>query len=55
VPAHKIYVIGLGKDKPAASNASSSGRAQNRRVDIRLMTNTNEDQTATNAPSGGAQ
>ena len=55
VPAHKIYVIGLGKDKPAASNASSSGRAQNRRVDVRLMTNTNEDQTATNAPSGGAQ
>jgi OmpA-OmpF porin, OOP family len=42
VPAHKIYVIGLGKDKKAASNASASGRAKNRRVDVRLMTNTAE-------------
>jgi len=42
VPAHKIYVIGLGKDKKVASNASSSGRAKNRRVDVRLMTNTQE-------------
>jgi len=56
VPAHKIYVIGLGKDKPVATNASTSGRAQNRRVDVRLMTNVAESQTAaSNAPSGGAQ
>jgi OmpA-OmpF porin, OOP family len=39
VPAHKIYVIGLGKDKPVDSNKTSEGRAKNRRVDIRLMTN----------------
>jgi outer membrane protein OmpA-like peptidoglycan-associated protein len=39
VPAHKIYVIGLGKDKPVESNKTSSGRADNRRVDVRLMTN----------------
>jgi outer membrane protein OmpA-like peptidoglycan-associated protein len=52
VPAHKIFVIGLGKDKPAASNASSAGRAKNRRVDVRLMTNTLENQTASNAPAG---
>ncbi|HEV2114061.1 MAG TPA: OmpA family protein, partial [Terriglobales bacterium] len=32
IPAHKIYVIGLGKDKPVASNSSASGRAKNRRV-----------------------
>ncbi|HSE49615.1 MAG TPA: OmpA family protein [Terriglobales bacterium] len=42
IPAHKIYVIGLGKDKKVASNASASGRAKNRRVDVRLMTNTQE-------------
>ncbi|HYY70497.1 MAG TPA: OmpA family protein [Terriglobales bacterium] len=48
VPAHKIFVIGLGKDKPAASNASSTGRAKNRRVDVRLMTNSTESQTASN-------
>jgi OmpA-OmpF porin, OOP family len=40
VPAHKIYVIGLGKDKPVESNKTASGRADNRRVDVRLMTNT---------------
>jgi outer membrane protein OmpA-like peptidoglycan-associated protein len=42
VPAHKIYVIGLGKDKPVDSNNTSAGRAKNRRVDVRLMTNTTE-------------
>jgi outer membrane protein OmpA-like peptidoglycan-associated protein len=39
IPARKIYVVGLGKDKPTASNKSSQGRAENRRVDVRLMTN----------------
>jgi outer membrane protein OmpA-like peptidoglycan-associated protein len=42
LPAHKIYVIGLGKDKKAASNATAAGRAKNRRVDVRLMTNSQE-------------
>lgn len=40
VPAYKIYVIGLGKDKPAVPNRTAKGRAENRRVDVRLMTNT---------------
>jgi outer membrane protein OmpA-like peptidoglycan-associated protein len=40
VPAHKIYVIGLGKDKPVETNKTAIGRADNRRVDVRLMTNT---------------
>jgi outer membrane protein OmpA-like peptidoglycan-associated protein len=39
VPAHKIYIIGLGKDKTVAPNSDAEGRAKNRRVDIRLMTN----------------
>ncbi len=39
IPAHKIYVIGLGKDKPVDSNKTSAGRAKNRRVEVRLMTN----------------
>jgi OOP family OmpA-OmpF porin len=39
VPAYKIYLIGLGKDNPAAMNTSASGRAKNRRVDVTLMTN----------------
>ena len=40
VPANKIYVIGLGKDKPEAKNSTAKGRAENRRVDVRLMSNT---------------
>jgi OOP family OmpA-OmpF porin len=39
VPPHKIFLIGLGKDNPVAQNTSASGRAKNRRVDIRLMAN----------------
>src|SRR6266850_1907150 len=46
IPAHKIYVIGLGKDKPAAANTSTSGRAKNRRVDVRLMTSAVGESTA---------
>ena len=44
IPAHKIYLIGLGKDKPVEDNKTREGRAANRRVDIRLMTNTMEGQ-----------
>ena len=46
VPAHKIFMIGLGKDKPVSDNKTSKGRAENRRVDIRLMSNTSGDNTA---------
>ncbi len=52
VPAHKIYVIGLGKDKPVESNKTSAGRADNRRVDVRLMTNT-VGETTQPAPAAG--
>ncbi len=53
IPAHKIYLIGLGKDKPVEDNKTRDGRAANRRVDIRLMTNTAEGQqqpAASSAP-----
>jgi outer membrane protein OmpA-like peptidoglycan-associated protein len=52
VPAHKIYVIGLGKDKPVEDNKTSAGRADNRRVDVRLMTNTVGD-TPASTPAAG--
>lgn len=57
IPAHKIYVIGLGKDKPVESNKTAAGRAKNRRVDVRLMTNTTggQNQQQNNpAPSANA-
>jgi OmpA-OmpF porin, OOP family len=49
VPAYKIYLIGLGKDKPADSNKTAQGRAKNRRVDVRLMTNSTDNTTPTQA------
>src|SRR5436853_5152452 len=45
IPAHKIYLVGLGKDKPVDDNKTRDGRAKNRRVDVRLMTNTAEGST----------
>ncbi len=57
IPAYKIYLIGLGKDKPAESNKTSAGRAKNRRVDIHLMTNTGAgaNTPAETNPSGTTQ
>jgi OOP family OmpA-OmpF porin len=51
VPAYKIYLIGLGKDKPVDSNKTADGRAKNRRVDIRLMTNTGAGTTPAQTPA----
>lgn len=58
IPAYKIYAIGLGKDKPIDSNKTNEGRARNRRVDVRLMTNTMATTTpvaVTSSPSGSSQ
>jgi OmpA-OmpF porin, OOP family len=57
IPAHKIYLIGLGKDKPVDSNKTSEGRAKNRRVDVRLMTNTQGGDNAqpANPPTASTQ
>ena len=35
-PAERIRAKGIGQDRPVASNASASGRARNRRVEIRV-------------------
>lgn len=39
VPAHRFYLIGLGRDQAVASNSSASGRAKNRRVEVQLLSN----------------
>jgi OOP family OmpA-OmpF porin len=39
VPAHKFYLIGIGKDKEVAPNTTAEGRAKNRRVDIQVLSN----------------
>jgi outer membrane protein OmpA-like peptidoglycan-associated protein len=37
VPLHKINVISYGEDKPVAPNNTRDGRAQNRRVVVRVL------------------
>jgi peptidoglycan-associated lipoprotein len=36
IPLHKMNVISFGEERPAASNSTKAGRAQNRRVVIRI-------------------
>jgi len=37
IPLHKMNVISYGEDKPIAPNKTKAGRAQNRRVVIKLL------------------
>lgn len=39
IPPHKFYLIGIGKDQQVASDKTAAGRAKNRRVEVKLMTN----------------
>jgi outer membrane protein OmpA-like peptidoglycan-associated protein len=39
IPAHRFYLIGIGKDKQAAPNTTAEGRRQNRRVEVQLLSN----------------
>lgn len=40
VPAHKFYLVGLGKDEEVAPNNTAAGRAKNRHVEVQLLSNT---------------
>jgi OmpA-OmpF porin, OOP family len=55
IPAHRFYLIGIGKDKEVADNKTREGRAKNRRVEIRLLSNMgtpNSSTTTAPAPNG---
>ncbi|HEX6771254.1 MAG TPA: OmpA family protein [Acidobacteriaceae bacterium] len=44
VPPHKFYLIGIGKDKEVAPNSTAEGRAKNRRVDVQVLSNAQQQQ-----------
>jgi OOP family OmpA-OmpF porin len=52
VPARRFYLIGIGKDKEVAPNNTREGRQKNRRVEVRMLSNSTEN---ANAAPGSAQ
>ncbi|MGI4757920.1 MAG: OmpA family protein [Janthinobacterium lividum] len=52
IAPHKFYLVGIGKDKEVASNGTASGRKQNRRVEVRVLANQQEE-TASSMSSAG--
>jgi len=52
VPPHKFYLIGIGKDRQIATDKTSAGRAKNRRVEVKLMTNMGPTSTPSSTNSG---
>jgi outer membrane protein OmpA-like peptidoglycan-associated protein len=55
IPARRFYLIGIGKDKEVADNKTRDGRAKNRRVDIRLLSNANDGTASAPAPTSGGR
>jgi len=50
IPAHRFYLIGIGKDQAVAPNDTREGRKQNRRVQVQLLSNSG---TAAAPTAGG--
>ncbi len=53
IPPHKFYLVGIGKDQQVATDKTASGRAKNRRVEIRLLSNMANDSAAPAASPTG--
>lgn len=55
VAPHRFYLIGIGKDQYVASNSTAEGRRENRRVQIRLLSNMNGDTAVQSGQSAAPQ
>ncbi len=56
IAPRRFYLIGIGKDQYVASNDTAAGRKENRRVEVRLLSNMGGNSTASgqSAPTGQA-
>jgi OmpA-OmpF porin, OOP family len=54
IPAHRFYLIGIGKDQQVASDDTAEGRRKNRRVEVQLLSNmgNQQQQAPAAAPTG---
>ena len=52
IPPHKFYLVGIGKDQQVASDRTAAGRAKNRRVEIKLMSNMGSPGASSSSPNG---
>jgi OOP family OmpA-OmpF porin len=51
IAPHRFYLIGIGKDQYVAENNTAAGRKENRRVQVRLLTNMNGDNATSAQPA----
>jgi outer membrane protein OmpA-like peptidoglycan-associated protein len=55
IAPHRFYLIGIGKDQYVADNKTSAGRKENRRVQVRLLSNMTADNSMGAPPSPTGQ
>ncbi|MBS1813815.1 MAG: OmpA family protein [Acidobacteria bacterium] len=54
IAPHKFYLVGIGEDNAVASNKTAAGRKENRRVQVRVLSNMEKENatTASSSPAG---